>query len=125
MKLLALALCATGLVFAQNFPVRPSNLTIRFEPATELVSGVPIPFKIQVTDPLHKPVLQAKVTLEIHRPDRTMTKVFKAPSIDRGVYMAKPLFPSPGTWEVVVQVTWQDQHGARTIEYNVPRNVAP
>lgn len=125
MKLFALALCATGLVFAQNWPVRPSNLTIRFAPATELVSGVPIPFRIEVIDPRHKPVLQAKVTLEIHRPDRSMTKVFKAPAVDPGVYMAKPLFPSPGRWDVYVEVSWEDQHGARTIEYNVPRNVTP
>ncbi|MGH8164743.1 MAG: FixH family protein [Rhodanobacteraceae bacterium] len=125
MKFLALAVCATGLAFAQNWPVRPANLTIRFAPATELMSGVPIPFKIQVTDPLHKPVVQAKVTLEIHRPDRTKTAVFKAPAIDRGVYMAKPVFPSPGTWEVYVEVRWEDQHGGRTIKYNVPRSAAP
>lgn len=125
MKLLSVTLCATGLLFAQNWPVRPANLTIRFEPATELVSGVPIPFKIQITDPRHKPVLQAKVTLGIHRPNETTTKVFKASAIDPGVYMAKPVFPSPGTWDVYVEVRWQDQQGGRTIEYNVPRNVAP
>ncbi|MGH9652131.1 MAG: FixH family protein [Bryobacteraceae bacterium] len=125
MKLLVLALAAAGLVFAQNWPLRPANFTIRFAPYTELVSGVPISFKIHVTDALHKPVVQAKVTLAIHKRDQTKTTSFKAPAVARGVYEAKPLFPTPGTWEVVVQVTWLDQHGARTIEYNVPRSVAP
>jgi hypothetical protein len=124
-KFLVLALCTAGLVFAQNWPLRPANFTIRFAPDTELVSGVPIPFKIHVSNPHHNPVTQAKVTLSIHKRDQTKTTSFKAPAIDRGVYEAKPLFPTPGTWEVVVEVRWLDQHGARTIEYNVPRTVAP
>jgi hypothetical protein len=90
-----------------------------------LQSGVKIPFRIQVINPEQRPVTEAKVTLEIHRPDHSMVTVFKAPAVDRGVYVAKPIFPSPGTWEVYVEVRWEDQHGARTIEYNVPRSATP
>ena len=124
-KLLVLALCVSGILLAQDWPLRPANFTIRFAPDAVLQTGVPIPFKIQITDARQNPLTDAKVTLEIHRPDNSMVTVFKAPAIDRGVYMAKPVFPEPGTWEVHVDVRWEDQHGGRTIEYNVPRSATP
>jgi hypothetical protein len=121
----ALFLCVAGILAAQNWPLRPANLTIRFEPDAILQTGAPIPFKIQVTDSEHNPVVEAKVTLEIHRPDHSMVTVYKASAIDRGIYVAKPVFPAPGAWEVYVEVRWEDQHGGRTIEYNVPKTAAP
>ena len=101
---------------------RPGNFDIRFEPTAMLQTGADIPFQITVRDALHKPLVDAKVTLQIETAQHDHVQVFKAPAIDRGVYMAKPVFSEAGTWSVLVQVHRADQESSRTIEFNVPRS---
>lgn len=105
--------------FAQQ-PVHNGNFEIRFEPTAILQSNAPIPFEIHVTDPDHHPVTTAKVEMYIEMTDHTRSQSFKAPSIDKGVYMAKPVFPVPGRWNVEVIVRRADQESDRTLEFNVP-----
>lgn len=100
---------------------KPGNWNIYFEPTAILQTGTRVPFRITVHDPLHKPVVEARVTLQIETPDRTHVQVFTAPAIDQGVYMAKPEFPFAGQWNVLVEVHRADRESARTIEYNVPK----
>lgn len=125
MKLAALLLFTIALV-AQQGPSneRPGNFDIRFEPAAVLQTGVQIPFKISVKDSLGKPLTQAKVTLQIETTDGTHTKVFPAPATDSGVYIAKPIFPIAGAWNVYVEVRRMNEQveemTARTIQFNVP-----
>jgi hypothetical protein len=124
-KLLALFFCALGLVFAQ---AREGNFSIRFEPSAVLQTGAPIPFQITIHDANHKPLADAKVTLQIETANHTRVKVFPAPALDvranPGVYVAKPLFDAAGEWNVYVEVHHQngrwDETSARTIQYNVP-----
>ena len=116
---LASGFAVAALLWAQT---RPGNFDIRFEPVAVLQTGVDIPFQIIVNDALHKPLTDAKVTLQIETPQHEHVQVYKAPTIDRGVYMAKPVFPEPGAWSVLVEVHRADQVSARTIEFNVPRS---
>jgi hypothetical protein len=106
---------------ARQQRLRPGNWDIYFEPTAILQTGTPVPVQITVSDSLHKPVVEAKVTLQIETVDHQKVQVFKAPAIDRGVYMAKPVFPSPGQWNVLVEVHRDDRESASTREYNVPK----
>jgi uncharacterized GH25 family protein len=115
-KLFALFLCCLGLCLAQ---VREGNFDIRFEPQAKLQTGVPVPFQITVVDALHKPLPDAKVTLQIETTDHKDVKVFQAPAIAPGTYVAKPVFPAAGQWNVYVEVKRADQMSARTIEFTV------
>lgn len=121
MKALALLLCAAGLLLSQE---HEGNFTIRFEPDAVLQTNAPIPFKITVQDALKKPLIQATVTLQIETADHKGTKLFKAPSIGDGVYLAKPVFPAAGEWNVYVEVHRGDAMSARTIQFNVPETAA-
>ncbi len=121
MKFVALLLCAFGLLRAQQGPERNGNFDIRFEPWAKLQTGVQVPFQITVKDSLSKPLIGAKVTLQIEMLDHTRVKVFPAPSINPGVYMAKPIFPVAGDWNVYVEVRRANQMSARTIEFSVPQ----
>ncbi len=121
MKILALLACAASL-FAQG---HTGNFDIRLEPRAVLQSNAEIPFEIRVADDLHKPVTDAVVTLQIETPDHNQVKVFKAPAIDRGVYVAKPVFPSSGPWSVYVEVHRDEAMSARTLDYNVPDSIRP
>ena len=112
----ALLLCTLGLLPAQE---REGNFNIRFEPTAKLQTGVQVPFQITVTDALRKPLLNAKVTLQIELADHTQTKVFPAPATDPGVYVAKPVFPVSGEWTVYVEVRHDDQMSNRTIQFTV------
>ena len=118
MKTFALLFCFAALLTAQT---RPGNFDIRFEPTARLQTGADIPFQITVNDALHKPLVDAKVTLQIETPQHEHVQVYKAPAINPGVYMAKPVFPEPGAWSILVEVHRADQVSARTIEFNVPR----
>ncbi len=120
MKIVLLMLCALGLSVARQAPQREGNFNIRFEPTAKLQTGVGVPFQITVTDALHKPLIQAKVTLQIELPDDTDVKVFPAPAISPGVYVAKPVFPVSGEWNVYVEVHRDNQMTARTIQFSVP-----
>lgn len=124
MKWLALLLFVCGLTLAQE--LAPANFNIRFEPTAKLQTEAPIPFQITVTDALHNPVIGATVTLQIETPQHTNVKVFKAPALDQianpGVYVAKPVFGQPGTWNVYVEARRNNRMTARTIEFSVPRS---
>lgn len=124
--LCALFFCALALVFAQE---REGNFHIRFEPTADLQTGAPIPFRITVNDADHKPLINAKVTLQIETMDHTHVKVFGAPAedtrADPGIYISKPVFDAAGEWSVYVEVHRQngrwDEMSARTIQYTVPQ----
>lgn len=124
MKWLALLLLLGGFAFAQE--VTPGNFNIRFEPFVKLQTDAPIPFHITVTDALHNPVIGATVTLQIETPEHAHVKVYKAPPLDQianpGIYIAKPVFEQPGTWNVYVEVRRNNHMSARTIEFSVPRS---
>jgi hypothetical protein len=116
-KTLVLAICLAASAFAQT---REGNFDIRFEPTAKLQTEAPIPYQITVKDDLGKPVVQAQVTLQIETTDHKNVKVFKAPAVDQGVYLAKPVFPHSGQWNVYVEVHRNGAMSARTIEYSVP-----
>jgi hypothetical protein len=124
-KLAALLLLGLGLLFAQE---REGNFTVRFEPTAVLQTGAPIPFQITVHDANHKPLADAKVTLQIETANHTHVKVFPAPAVDAranpGIYVAKPVFDAAGEWSVYVEVRRQngrwEEMSARTIEFTVP-----
>jgi hypothetical protein len=52
-------------------------------------------------------------------------KVFDAPAVGPGVYIAKPVFPEAGQWNVYVEVRRGDAISARTIQFYVPESAAP
>jgi hypothetical protein len=115
--LLALLVFAAALALGQ---AREGNFEIRFEPEAVLQTGVPIPFAINVKDDLHKPLIQAKVTLQIELQDHSHVKVFPAPAVSPGTYIAKPVFPVAGQWNVYVEVRRNNEMSARTIQFDVP-----
>ena len=117
-KLLASIVSAAGLILGQQ--MREGNLDVRFEPTAKMQTGAPIPFNIVVRDALKKPFINAQVTLQIEKPDHSSVNVYPAPQLDRGTYLAKPVFPSPGTWEVIVDVRRGNQETGRTVEFHVP-----
>ena len=125
MKFAALLLLGLGLLFALE---REGNFTIRFEPTATLQTGAPIPFQITVHDAAHKPLPDAKVTLQIETANQTHVKIFPAPAVDTranpGIYVAKAVFDVPGKWSVRVEVRREnaqwDEVSARTIEFTVP-----
>lgn len=100
---------------------REGNFLIHFEPKAILQTDAPIPFEINVTDDLRKPLQQAKVTLQIETTDHQHVKVFPAPAVSPGVYMAKPIFPEAGEWSIYVEVHRNDQMTARTIKFSVSK----
>ena len=99
---------------------REGNFDIRFEPTAKLQTGVQVPFEIHVNDALHQALTNAKVTLQIELPDHSHTKVFSGPATAPGVYLAKPIFPVTGEWNIYVEAHRNDQMSARTIQFNVP-----
>lgn len=121
MKIAAVLLfLAAGLVVAQQ--QHEGNFIIRFEPKAVLQTQAAIPFEINVNDDLHKPLIQAKVTLQIETAEHTDVKAFNAPAVSPGVYVAKPVFPDAGQWNVYVEVKRGDAISARTIQYYVPES---
>jgi hypothetical protein len=116
-KCIALLLCAFGLLTAVE---REGNFGIRFEPTAKLQTGVEVPFEIRINDALHKPLPDATVTLQIEMPDHSHLKVFPALAVSPGVYIAKPIFPVAGEWNLYVQARRNDEMTARTILFNVP-----
>jgi len=116
-KSFALLLCALGLLSAVE---REGNFDIRFEPTAKLQTGVQVPFEIHITDALHKPLPDAKVTLQIEMPDHTHIRVFPAPAAAAGVYLAKPVFSLAGEWDIYVEAHRNNEMSARTIQFNVP-----
>ena len=119
MKFLALLVPALALVFAQQGQLREANLDIRFEPTAKLQTQVPVPFQITVRDSLNKPFIQGKVTLQIETTEHRNVKVFNAPMTAPGIYIAKPVFPEAGEYNVYVEVRRDDRMSARTIQFSV------
>lgn len=121
MKFAALLLCVFGLLLGSLLlgQDREGNFDIRFEPTAVLQTGTAVPFKIDVKDDLHKPLTDAKVTLQIEMTDHSHVKVFPAPATNPGVYIAKPVFPIAGEWNVYVEVHRNNAMSARTIEFSV------
>ncbi len=118
---LASLICLFGLAhLARPQQLQPGNWDIYFEPTAKLQTGTPVPFQITVHDALHKPLIDAKVTLQIETADHQKVQVFKAPATDQGVYLAKPFFPSSGQWSVLVEVHRDQKEDSRSVEYNVP-----
>jgi len=115
-RLVAFLLLVAGLAISHE---RDGNYTIRFEPMAVLQSGAPIPFHIKVEDARHLPLPDAKVTLQIETAEHKQVQVFKAAAIGAGIYSAKPQFPEPGEWLVLVEVHRDDEVGARTISFVV------
>jgi hypothetical protein len=118
-----LLILTAGLIVAQQ--QHEGNFIIRFEPKAVLQTQAVIPFEIDVKDDLHNPLIQAKVTLQIETPEHTDVKVFDAPAVGPGVYIAKPVFPEAGQWNVYVEVRRGDAISARTIQFYVPESAAP
>jgi|SRR5947209_15425565 len=117
--LLVLAL-STSLLGQQ---IRPGNFTIYAEPTAKLQTDAEIPFQIRVTDDLNKPLVNATVTLQIETQDGRYVQVFRAPAVDRGVYLAKPSFRAPGVWNIYIKVDRNYLESNRTFQYNVPRSI--
>ncbi|MBV8072971.1 MAG: hypothetical protein JO270_23920 [Acidobacteriaceae bacterium] len=122
MKALALLLCAAGILIFQE---REGNFVIRFEPKAVLQANAPIPFQITVQDALQKPLIQATVSLQIETADHKDVRVYKAPAIGDGTYMAKPVFPVSGEWNVYVEVHRGGAMTGRTMQFNIPESAAP
>ncbi len=101
--------------------LRNANFDIFFEPTAVLQSGTEIRFDITVKDALHNPVHGAQVTLQVETPEHEHTKVYRATEMQPGLYMAKPVFPEKGRWEVYVEARRDDEMSARTTEYYVPK----
>ncbi len=121
MKTLALLLYLAGTLFGYQ---QEGNFVLRFEPQADLQANAEIPFAIRVHDDLRKPVLDAKVTLQIETPQHTHIKIYNAPAVESGVYVAKPVFPISGEWTVYVEVHRGTQMSARSIDFNVPTSAS-
>jgi len=115
-KIFAFLFLGLGLGFAQ----RDADYTIRFEPTAIVQTGVPIPFRINVDDDRHKAVRGAKVTLEITTKDPLDTKFLRATETDPGSYIAKPVFPHSGEWNVNVEVEHDGGKSTRSKQLLVP-----
>ena len=122
-KFAIVLLCGMGLLFAQQVgqqgPEKQGDFDIRVEPTAKLQTGVQVPFQVTVKDALQKPLIQAAVTLQIETPDHMHTKVFKAPAISPGVYIAKPVFPSAGDWNIYVEARRGSEMSARNFQFTV------
>ena len=116
MKILALLVCAVGLLLAQE---REGNFDIRFEPTAKLQTGVQVPFAITVRDARHQPLPNAKVTLQIETKEGAEIKVFQASGINPGTYIAKPVSLRSGDWSIYVEVRRDNEMSARTIQFQV------
>jgi hypothetical protein len=110
---LALGLCALA--------GREGNFTIRFEPKAVLQAEAQIPFEITVLNDLKQPLHEAKVTMQIETKDHKHAMTYKAPEVTAGTYLAKPVFPEAGEWNVSVEVHRNDQVSSRTLEYVVAK----
>lgn len=115
---LLVMMTTAALAVAQQ--LAPADFDIRFEPDAKLQTAAPIPYRIEVEDALGKPVAEAKVTLLIERPDHTAPVTFKASMLNAGIYMAKPVFPASGQWNVTVHILRNNRESARTNTYTVP-----
>ena len=111
-------MCLFGLV-AANAQEREGNFDIRFEPTAILQTGTQVPFQITIKDSLGKPLVDAKVKLQIETSDGGHVETYNAPATDRGVYVAKPVFTVAGQWDVRVEARRDNAMSTRTIQFAV------
>ena len=116
MKTFAFLFLGLGLAFAQ----RDGNFNIRFEPTATVQTGVQIPVRISVESARKKPLNDAKVTLEITTKEPLDTQLVPATETDPGTYIAKPIFPHSGEWNLYVEVERDGAKTTRTKQLLVP-----
>jgi hypothetical protein len=117
-RLLALILCISGLLFAANEV--EGNFTIRFEPTAKLQTGVEVPFTVHVTDDRKRPLEQnAHVEMAIAPENREPIKTIRAWYVGPGEFIAKPVFPSEGQWTLTVTARRANQVTTRAITFSV------
>ncbi len=117
MRNFVLFLCLAALVFGEG---TEGNFKIRFEPTAKLQTGAEIPFTVTVTDSRMQPLSSASVHMTCRLADDTSTEVrSEGRMVTAGTYVAKPTFPKAGTWDVRVEVIFNDKTSSRTIQYNV------
>jgi hypothetical protein len=115
-KIFAFVFLALGSAFAQ----RDGNFDIRFEPTATVQTGVQIPIRINVEDARKKPLGNATVTLEITTKEPLDTKILPATETEVGTYIAKPIFPHSGEWNLYVEVERGGAKTTRTKQVLVP-----
>ena len=116
MKLLLALLVTAVLVLAQD---SPANFRIRFEPTAKLQTGVQVPFEIHILDAHDQPVREAKVLLVCTQSENDTGVKVEGKAISPGVYIAKPVFPKTGTWNVQVSARREGRESTRVSQYNV------
>lgn len=118
MKTLVLLFCLMGVAIAAG--EKEGNFTIRFEPTAKLQPDVEVPFEVHVTDDLHKPLQRnADVQMSIAPEHQAVVKTIRAWFVQPGVFIAKPVFPSDGQWDVTVTARRENQSTTRTITFAV------
>lgn len=115
-KLLFALLFAVGLVLAQD---PPANFRIRFEPTAKLQTGVQVPFEIHILDAHDQPVREAKVLLVCTQTEDDAGIRTEGKAISPGVYVAKPVFPKTGAWNVQVRARREGRESTRVAQFNV------
>lgn len=116
MKLLLALFFAAGLVLAQD---PPANFRIRFEPTAKLQTGVQVPFEIHILDAHDQPVREAKVLLVCTQSEGDPGISTEGKAISPGLYVAKPIFPKTGTWNVQVRARREGRESNRVVQFNI------
>ncbi len=114
-------LCVFGAALVLAAPdVKEGNFTIRFEPSAKLQANVEVPFDVRITDERGNPLQRnAKVDLAIAPENKPAVKTVKAWFVQPGLFIAKPVFPSEGQWEVTVTARINDRVTTRAITFTV------
>jgi YtkA-like len=115
-KLLLAILFVAGLVLAQD---PPANFRIRFEPTAKLQTGVQVPFEINILDAHDQPVREAKVLLICTQSENDPGISAEGKAVSPGVYIAKPVFPKTGTWNVQVRARREGRESNRVAQFNI------
>jgi hypothetical protein len=113
---LLLALLFAGMVLAQD---PPANFRIRFEPTAKLQTGVPVPFEIHILDAHDQPVREATVLLVCTQSENDPGISAEGKATTPGVYVAKPVFPKTGTWNVQVRARREGRESNRVMQFNI------
>jgi hypothetical protein len=115
-KLLLALFFAAALVVAQD---PPANFRIRFEPTAKLQTGVQVPFEIHILDAHDQPVQEAKVLLICTQAADDPGVTAEGKAVSPGMYVAKPIFPKTGTWNVLVRARREGRESNRVMQFNV------
>jgi hypothetical protein len=115
-RLLPGFLVAAALLFAQD---PPANFRIRFEPTAKLQTGVQVPFEIHILDAHDQPVREAKVLFVCSQSEADAGIKSEGKAVSPGVYVAKPIFPKTGTWNIQVSARREGRESTRVAQFNV------